>query len=98
MRAILLAMILASAGRSAADDRPRLRGDETPRATDLLRAKKLAERVEKRLATPRARGPGWRHGGSGWDSASESSPAPPAPVTIRIGQPRRRRTQGAMNP
>ena len=98
MRAILVVMILGAASLSLADERPRLRGVETPRATDLLHAKKLAERVEKRLATPRARGPGWRHGGSGWDSASESSPAPPAPVTIHIGQSRRRRTQGAMTP
>jgi len=98
MRVILFAMMLVATGRSAADDRPRLRGLETPRATDLLHAKKLAERVEKRLSTPRARGPGWRHGGTGWKSASEEPPAPPAPVTIHIGQSRRRRTQGAMTP
>ena len=97
MRTIVLVMILAAAERSVADDRPRLRGGETPRATDLLHAKRLAERVEKRLAAPRAHGPGWRHGGEGWNSPPETATAPDAPVTIHFGQPRRRR-RAATNP
>src|SRR2546429_9343925 len=98
MRAILFVMMLVATGRSAADDRPRLRGLETPRATDLLHAKKLAERVEKRLSTPRARGPGWRHGGIGWETAFPESPAPSAPGTIHIGKARRRRAHAAGAP
>ena len=90
MRAILVAMVLGAASFSLADERPRLRGAETPRATDLLHAKRLADRMEGRLRTPTAHGTGWRHGGSGWESQSEPS-APPAPVTIQIRQPRRRR-------
>ena len=91
MRAILVVMILGAASLSLADERPRLRGAETPRATDLLHAKRLADRMEGRLRTPAAHGAGWRHGGSGWESQSVP-PAPPAPVTIQIRQPRRRRT------
>ena len=41
--------------------------DVTPRATDLLRAKKLAERNEERLHMPAPAAPGWLRGGSGWD-------------------------------
>ena len=97
MRALLLSVILGAAALSSADERPRLRGVETPRATDLLRAKKLAERVEGRLSTPPAHSAGWRHGGSGWEARSDP-PAPPPSVTIHIGQPRRRRAPGVPNP
>jgi len=92
MRTIILAMILAATGLATADEPPRLRGVETPRATDLLRAKRLAERMEHRLSAPVSHGKGWRHGGTGWESRSEPS-APPAPVTIQIRQPRRRRAE-----
>jgi len=92
MRTIVLAMILGATVLASADDLPRLRGAETPRATDLLRAKRLAERVEHRLSPPASRRAEWRHGGSGWESKSEPS-APPAPVTIQIRQPRRRRAE-----
>src|SRR3989442_14512566 len=86
MRAILVAMVLGAASLSLADERPRLRGAETPRATDLLHAKRLADRMEGRLRTPAAHGAGWRHGGSGWESQSEP-PFPPPPVPILIRQP-----------
>jgi len=90
MRTIVLAMILGATALATADERPRLRGVETPRATDLLRAKRLAERMERRLSAPASHSAGWRHGGSGWESRAEP-PAAPAPVTIQIRQPRRRR-------
>src|SRR6266581_800893 len=56
MRAILVVMILGAASLSLADERPRLRGVETPRATDLLHAKRLADRMEAPLRTPAAHG------------------------------------------
>ena len=55
-----LLVILALASR-------RVQEDVTPRATDLLRAKKLAERNEERLHVPAPDAPGWLRGGSGWD-------------------------------
>ena len=44
---------------------------ETPRATDLLRAEKLATEAEKRLQLPARRAPGWRRGGAGWDEPGD---------------------------
>ena len=40
---------------------------ETPRATDLLRAERLADDIRRRLELPPARAEAaWRHGGEGW--------------------------------
>ena len=48
----------------AAVDQPR---GETPRATDLLRAERMAEEVHRRLELPSAREVSrWKHGGDGW--------------------------------
>ena len=44
----------------------RVQEDVTPRATDLLRARKLAEQTEQRLQIPAIPAPGWLHGGMGW--------------------------------
>jgi hypothetical protein len=43
------------------------RDAETPRATDLLRARRLAERKEELLRLPRPESRGWLSGGGGWD-------------------------------
>jgi len=45
----------------------RVQEDVTPRATDLLRAKRLAEQSEQRLQLPAPDAPGWLRGGTGWD-------------------------------
>jgi hypothetical protein len=51
-------------GASAALQPP---SSETPRATDLLRAERLAEEVRRRLELPPVRvEAGWRRGGQGW--------------------------------
>ena len=55
-----LLVVLALASRRAQED-------VTPRATDLLRAKKLAEQTEERLQLPSPESPGWLRGGNGWD-------------------------------
>jgi hypothetical protein len=55
-----LLVVLAVASRGA-------REDVTPRATDLLRARKLAEQNEQRLQLPSPESPGWLQGGTGWD-------------------------------
>jgi len=56
--AVLIVLMLAS--RS-------VREDVTPRATDLLRARKLAEQTDERLQLPAPESPGWLRGGTGWD-------------------------------
>src|SRR5438552_19122985 len=91
MRAILVVMILGAASLSLADERPRLRGAETPRATDLLHAKRLADPMEGRLRTPASHGAGWRHGRSGSGSQMEP-PAASSPAPSLVRSPRRRRT------
>ena len=63
------------------------RAAETPRATDLLRAERLAEQARGRLELPRKRPARWAHGGDGWDAAEPA--APPPHVTIHVGAPRR---------
>jgi len=45
----------------------RVQEDVTPRATDLLRAKKLGKQTEERLQLPAPDSPGWLQGGAGWD-------------------------------
>jgi hypothetical protein len=79
----------ASFGVSLAGERSRLDEGETPRATDLLRAQRLAERVGSRLKTPRAPVRGWVKGGSGWDAAP-AAPAARESVIINVRPPRGR--------
>src|SRR2546425_12760026 len=76
MKRTLVAMVLMSvvAGPASAL-RPRLRGPEAPRATDLLRAETLAEQAERRLKAPPRHGPAWRRGGSGWGDDGGAAPA-----------------------
>jgi hypothetical protein len=64
------------------------RAGETPRATDLLRAEKLADEAEKRLQLPRKRTAGWRRGGAGFDGAGPRAPESGG-VTIKVAPPRR---------
>ena len=65
----------------------RLPERETPRATDLLQAEKMAERVGQRLRLPTKRGPSWRRGGNGWDGRDEPAAADSPPVRIDVRPP-----------
>ena len=64
-----------------------LRESEAPRATDLLRAEKLAEQAEKRrtLPPPRHRAE-WKHGGKGWDDRAARAERSDS-VVINLGSP-----------
>ena len=69
MLGMLVLLTVASRGRQE---------EVTPSATDLLRAKKLAERNEERLHLPTPDPSGWLRGGSGWgddDRGREKRPA-----------------------
>ena len=68
MLTMLAVLAIASRGRQE---------DVTPRATDLLRAKKLAERNEERLHVPTPDAPGWLRGGTGWDDNRGREKRPP---------------------
>jgi hypothetical protein len=76
-----LALVL-TAPPVAAGGGPR-RTAETPRATDLLRAERLARQLRERLELPRRRASGWQRGGGGWDDERRASPPPPR-VTIHV--------------
>jgi hypothetical protein len=83
MRTTIAIAFLVLAGVAHGDERPQLRGHETPRATDLLRAETLAKKAESRLQRPGRRRSGWQQGGTGWESGP--TPAPPTPkVTIQV--------------
>jgi hypothetical protein len=78
-------------GLAGAGERPRLRGAETPRATDLLRAQRLAEKVEDWRRVRTRRHPGWVRGGSGWNAAGRrrEDEAPRVTIVAPSRRPRR---------
>jgi len=84
-------LMFAMTAISLADERPTLRGREAPRATDLLRAEKLAGQTQKRLKETPRRGPGWKHGGSGWNDRSVERPDVSDPVIVELRPMRRPR-------
>jgi hypothetical protein len=91
MKTLLMAVVvIAGASLGAAAERPRLREREAPRATDLLRAERMAEQARKRLKLPARHGAGWQHGGSGWDSADLPAEHEPGSVAINVRPARRR--------
>jgi hypothetical protein len=72
MLAMLMLGGLLGSRAVALVDQPR---NETPRATDLLRAERMAEEVRRRLEMPAPREISrWKRGGAGW-GRQESSPA-----------------------
>jgi len=72
-------------------ERPRLDGGEAPRATDLLRAERLAEQARKRLEMPRPHSSGWKRGGTGWGDNDASATQVPRDVIIDVNSPRKPR-------
>ena len=66
---------------------------ETPRATDLLRAERLADDVRRRLELPPPRATvGWRVGGGGWPrrDAPAARLAQDGDVIINVKPPAKR--------
>jgi hypothetical protein len=92
MRTMLwIAVVIGMARVCCAGELPRLRGGETARATDLLRAERMAEEAEKRRRLPgSSRRHGWLRGGAGWSGArgARREEQPPR-VTIRVSPSRR---------
>jgi hypothetical protein len=93
MKTLIMVAMLALIAAPAFAEKPTLRGAEAPRATDLLRAEKLAEQAQKRLKLPAKRGGGWVHGGSGW--GEERPREAPAPVFIDIHPGKKSRSGSA---
>ncbi len=62
-----------------------------PRATDLLRAQRMADDVEDRLRLPPPTGPGgWRQGGGGWDTRPRAKKAGGSKAITDVRPPGRR--------
>jgi hypothetical protein len=75
MHALLLASILLTRTTIRLPTDMLSSDRETARATDLLRAKRLAEEAARRLqTTPPGRG-GWQRGGGGWEKGTGSPDA-----------------------
>jgi hypothetical protein len=72
-------------------ERPRLDGREAPRATDLLRAERLAEQARKRLEMPRPHGGGWKRGGAGWGDDAGPEGHDRRDVIIDVNPPHKQR-------
>jgi len=93
-----MALLLGWRGVSpATTGAPAPRG-ETPRATDLLRAERLADDVRRRLELPPTRAAaGWRPGGAGWPrrNAPAASLAQDGDVIINVQPPARPRAGAA---
>ncbi|MCW5891254.1 MAG: hypothetical protein KIT14_11975 [bacterium] len=91
MRWLLVVMMvggLGIGGASGARSSPAL---EPPRATDLLRAQRMAEDVEDRRRMPAAqRGSRWRRGGEGGWGSREGSASPRGGEAIEETPPSRR--------
>jgi hypothetical protein len=81
---VAFGMIVVVAPVAAAGGPPVLRGNEAPRATDLLRAEKLAEQAEKRRTLPAPRHPGWKRGGGGWKDGGTGRAERSEPVVINV--------------
>jgi hypothetical protein len=91
MKTIMVAMLLTmSAGGALGGDRPLLGDRESPRATDLLRAQKLADQAQRRLEIPRQRSAKWKRGGGGWNTPGREPSEGPDSVIINLRPPRRR--------
>jgi hypothetical protein len=75
MRTTMMLLLLGVAAVAGARDELAPLHGEPPRATDLLRAQRLADTAARRLKLPRTRQGGWTRGGGGWGGAAE------APVT-----------------
>jgi hypothetical protein len=97
-RISLFVVSVLALGGPALAERPTLDGREAPRATDLLRAEKLADQARRRLETPRSSArEGWLHGGSGWGENERADPAARGNVVINVRPATRRRKAPALD-
>jgi hypothetical protein len=90
---VVFATILVVARVAAAGAPVVLRESEAPRATDLLRAEKLAEQAEKRRTLPPTRHRAeWKRGGNGWDHhAARAEPSDSVVINLGSSPPAKRR-------
>jgi len=84
---LVMAIVLATTGFALAADLLRSRTGETARATDLLRAERMADEAQRRLALPRRKTAHWLRGGTDWNGRAEPADESP-PVIVNVRPPR----------
>jgi hypothetical protein len=87
---VVVVAMIALVPSFARAERLRLDEREAPRATDLLRAERLADQARKRLEMPSHHRGGWKHGGSAWGEDEPHDAREPRDVIINLDSPRRR--------
>jgi hypothetical protein len=70
MQTVLIASILVARVASGGTAAGLPQGNETPRATDLLRAKRMADEAAGRLEMRAPKRGAWVRGGGGWERSS----------------------------
>jgi hypothetical protein len=84
MHALLIATILLARTTSAPSAGGLPSGAEAPSATDLLRAKRMADDAARRLQVRPPKRGSWQPGGGGWTPSSAASGGDPLPTRKRV--------------
>jgi hypothetical protein len=79
MHALLIVTILLARTTSAPSSNGLPSGAEAPSATDLLRAKRMADDAARRLQVRPPKRGSWQPGGGGW-TPSSAAPGDPLPT------------------
>jgi hypothetical protein len=90
MRTLTIVTILAIASAALAGQHSSAGQAEAPRATDLLRAEKMAREARERLQLRQRPTAKWLRGGRGWSAKQAEEPRAP---TIKV-HPGRRTSRG----
>jgi hypothetical protein len=84
MHALLIATILLARTTSAPSSSGLPTGAEAPSATDLLRAKRMADDAARRLQVRPPKRGSWEPGGGGWTPSSATPARDPLPTRRRV--------------
>ena len=84
MHALLIATILLARTTSAPSASGLPSGAEAPSATDLLRAKRMADDAARRLQVRPPKRGSWQPGGGGWTPSSAAPTGDPLPTRSRL--------------
>jgi hypothetical protein len=84
MRTLLLATIVAVRATAGGTGGGLPAGIETPSATQLLRAERMADEAARRLEVRRPKRGSWVPGGGGWDASPPSAADDGLPARRRV--------------
>jgi hypothetical protein len=84
MHALLIATILLARTTSSPSASGLPTGTEAPSATDLLRAKRMADDAARRLQVRPPKRGSWQPGGGGWTPSSSAPGGDALPTRTRV--------------